>query len=207
MSESNSQLSARSRAPIDDTAIKWWELYGECDSTGYYVQNETDESHSEVEKEDKATSTNTLNLQRELAIDAFEKEIEQVTEAEIDESLDPTGRVLKKWREQVSRTRYEHARRALIKALKLKFEEPGRKHFKLKVRGNNIKEEFGEAKTSSNDNSTSVNVAKSTVNENQENVAPVIIIGEGNAKRDGVSQRINFCTQFRVEDNEKGLSM
>lgn len=206
MSETHSQHSARSRAPIDDTAIKWWELYG--NSKGYYVQNETDDSHSKVEKEDKSTTTNTLNLQRQLATDAFENEIAQnIDIVQIDERLDPTGRVLKKWREHVSKTRYEHARKALIKALKLKFEEPGRKYFKLKVRESNINEELGELKTSSNPNNALLNVTKTAVNENQEKVVPIILSGEGNANRDGVSQRTYFCTKFRVEDNEKGQSM
>lgn len=208
MSKTPSQHSARSRAPIDDTAIKWWELYGGSDSKAFYIQNETDDSHSKVEKEDKSTSTNTLNLQRQLATDVFEKEIALNTEVvEIDERLDPTGRIVKKWREHVSKIRYEQARKALIKALKLKFEEPGRKHFKLKVRESNSKEDFKETKTSSNPNNTSSSVTKTAVNENQENVDPIIISGEGNVNPDGVSSRIYFCTKFRVEDNEKGQSM
>lgn len=207
MSETRSQLSARSRAPINDTAIKWWELYGDSDSKAFYVQNETDNSDSKVEKEDKSTSTSTLNLQRQLATDAFEKEIALNTEAiQIDERLDPTGRVLKKWREHVSKIRYEQARKALIKALKLKFEEPGRKHFKLKVRESNDKEEFGEIKTS-NPNNTSLSATNTAVNESQENFDSIIINEEGNTNRDGVSPRIYFCTKFRDEDNEKGQSM
>lgn len=200
MSETRSQLSARSRAPIDDTAVKWWELYGESDSKEYYGQNQTDDS-SKFEKEDKSTSTNTLNVQRQLVTDAFEKEIAQKIEAlQIDETLDPTGRVLKKWKEHVSRIRYEQARKALIKALKLKFEEPGRKHFKLhkinKVRQSNIKEKFGEMKTSSNPNTNSLSVSKTAVNENKENVVSTIISEEGNSNRDGVSQRIYFWISF-----------
>lgn len=189
MSQTRSQHSARSRAPIDDTAIKWWELYGDSDSKEYYVQNDTDSSHSIVEKKDKSTSTNTISLQRQLAIDEFEKETAVNIEAvKIDERLDPTGRVLKKWKEHVSKIRYEQARKALIKALKLKFEEPGPKHFKLKVRESNIKEEFGDKKSSSNPNNISLGVTKTAVNENQEKVFPIIISGEGNANRDGVSQ-------------------
>lgn len=205
MSETRSHLSARSRAPIDDTAVKWWELYGDRDSKEYYVQNET-EDLSKVEKDDKSTSTNTLDLQRQLATDAFEKEIAQNSEAvQIDERLDPTGRVLKKWKDRVSKIRYEQARKALIKALKLKFEEPGRKYFKLhKINKVRETEKFGEKETSSNPNDTLLSVTKTEINEKEEKVVPIIVISEeGNSNRGGVSQGIYFCSKFCVEDNER----
>lgn len=193
MSETpKSQHSARSRAPIDKTAIKWWELYGDGDSKQFCVQNETDDLHTKIKKEDKSTSTNTLYLQRQLATVAFEKEIaKNIETVQIEERLQPIDTVVKKWKKHVSKIRYKHARKALIEALKLKFEEPGLKHLNLKVHDSNNEDELEEIKRSSNPNPL-LSVVKIAVNENQETVSPTTIIsGEGNANLEGASEQLD----------------
>jgi hypothetical protein len=121
MSNPKSAHSARSRAPIDEIGLKWWEQYGDNQpgqSSEFYEQNEIDIEHNQEQKNiaDKSTSTNTLETQRMLTSQVYKDYIDYTTEPN-----NPKDIVLKKWREDQAKAKYEQARKAVINSLKEKF--------------------------------------------------------------------------------------
>lgn len=113
MSEkTKSPYSARSRAPINEDFVKWWETYGCVD-----LQNDklTIENTSERTIDNKS-NINTLKVQRALTSKLYGNFIGKTMK-----NVDPKGKVLKKWREDQAKARYEHARKAVINSLKEKF--------------------------------------------------------------------------------------
>lgn len=121
---SESSHSARSRAPIDETGIKWWELYGN-EGTGnksdnFYLQNEVGSSQEGDKKlADKATSTSAITDQRKLTSKVYKDFIGNTIQPQ-----NPRDVVLKKWREEQAKAKYEQARKAVINSLKEKFGAP-----------------------------------------------------------------------------------
>ncbi|CAG9787047.1 unnamed protein product [Diatraea saccharalis] len=111
--------SARSRVPIDNIGVKWWDLYGASEATTSecYVQNEVDVEQTEEQNKivDKSTCTNNL-LQRYSSIKVYKDDNGKIA------NLNPKDIVLKKWREEQAKAKYEQARKAVIKSLKEKFE-------------------------------------------------------------------------------------
>lgn len=108
-----STLSARSRAPIDEAGVQWWEQYGNAEdkskSSEFYVQNEV--ASDEVKIADKSTSTNVSD----------EKFVTFTVSNNTNSTLTPKDKVLKKWREDQAKAKYEQARKAVINSLKEKF--------------------------------------------------------------------------------------
>uniref|UniRef100_A0A2A4K970 Rootletin-like coiled-coil domain-containing protein n=1 Tax=Heliothis virescens TaxID=7102 RepID=A0A2A4K970_HELVI len=114
--------SARSRAPINEAGATWWELFGDLDRTSqYYVQNEVDDSHntSKHTEDNKSFNSNNLKVQRALTSKLYGNFIGRTVK-----NVDPKGKVLKKWREDQAKARYEQARKAVINSLKEKFGVP-----------------------------------------------------------------------------------
>ncbi|XP_052754507.1 rootletin [Galleria mellonella] len=131
-----SPYSARSRAPINETGVKWWELYGGSTVASTSTSDltyERDKTLATAEKsfEDKSTCTNTLNAQREIVSKIFENR-------RSNDIKDPKDKVLKKWREEQAKAKYEQARKAVINSLKEKFKDAPR---------SNIRPITGECKT------------------------------------------------------------
>lgn len=102
-----SVLSARSRAPIDSAGIAWW------DNFGTRTVHEDVQQNNEPKFKDKSTNTNTLTRQTQTSI--------------FRPNLSTKDRVLKKWKQERSKTSYEQARNAIINSLKEKFRENERK--------------------------------------------------------------------------------
>ncbi|KAJ0177971.1 hypothetical protein K1T71_006844 [Dendrolimus kikuchii] len=102
-----STRSARSRAPIDEASVQWWERYESISD----FDRETDVNS--VNKQDKSTIVNTLNLQRDLTVKLYSRDVK--------ETEDPKDIVLKKWREAKAKKKYEQARLTVINSLKEKF--------------------------------------------------------------------------------------
>lgn len=115
--------SARSRAPLNEAGAKWWEIFGELDQPAeYFVQNEAKESLDNNSKDiddNKSSNTNNLKVQRALTSKLYENFIGRTMK-----NVDPKGKVLKKWREDQAKARYEQARKAVINSLKEKFGGP-----------------------------------------------------------------------------------
>lgn len=103
-----SQLSARSRAPIDEAGIQWWEQYGNAEDD-IYVQNEA-ASGQDAKSAVKTTSTN-----------ASDDRCVSFTDLSTYCPPTPKDKVLKKWREDQAKTKHEQARKAVINSLKEKF--------------------------------------------------------------------------------------
>lgn len=103
--EPKSIHSARSRAPIDNVAAKWWEEFGVIDTKPL-----PDASQETLEPKFKHKSTNTITFPRQ-------KEVTY----KLNQSKDPKDIVLKKWQEDKAKMNYEKARKALINSLKEKF--------------------------------------------------------------------------------------
>lgn len=113
--------SARSRTPIDEAGVKWWELFGnnEPRTSEYYVQNESTVVDEKVENKTshrKSTGTNILDAQREIVSKNYEN-LKHI------DSKVPKDKVLKKWREEQAKAKYEQARKAVINSLKEKFRD------------------------------------------------------------------------------------
>ncbi|KAJ8724261.1 hypothetical protein PYW08_015735 [Mythimna loreyi] len=121
--EANCPHSARSRAPLTEAGAKWWEIFGEQDPpTEYYVQNEAKEPRDDKSKnsdDNKSFESNKLKAQRALTSKLYTNFIGRTVK-----NVDPKGKVLKKWREDQAKARYEQARQAVINSLKEKFGGP-----------------------------------------------------------------------------------
>lgn len=100
--EPKSLHSPRSRAPIDEIGVKWWDQFG-----GEQTEELTQMS-CEPKFKNKSTNTTTLTRQKEVTF-------------KLNQSKLPKDIVLKKWREDQARMNYEKARKALINSLKEKF--------------------------------------------------------------------------------------
>ncbi|XP_053606065.1 rootletin isoform X2 [Plodia interpunctella] len=123
--------AARSRAPLDEAGVKWWDLYGtEGTSTTsqYYVQNESEVTETKmfVNK-----STCTRNAQAEIA----SKNYDNLKNIASDE---PKDKVLKEWRDRQARARFEQARKAVINSLKEKFSDVSCSNIHPNTDGNKI---------------------------------------------------------------------
>lgn len=117
--------SARSRAPLDEAGARWWEMFSNFSSdetAEYYVQNETTEPQVDNSKDtddNKSSDTNKLKAQRALTSKLYANFIGRTVK-----NVDPKDKVLKKWREDQAKARYEQARKAVINSLKEKFGGP-----------------------------------------------------------------------------------
>ncbi|KAJ2947621.1 hypothetical protein O0L34_g17422 [Tuta absoluta] len=127
-----STYSARSRAPLNEEGIKWWDQYGNDEPTEYYTQNEADTKNTAFEHKSTSTGAEALqeNYTKKVSFtkDSTEKvleDLEKVVSTLEDnlEKVDPTEIVLKKRKEIQSKARFEQARTNLINSLKLKFEQ------------------------------------------------------------------------------------
>ncbi|KAM3959769.1 LOW QUALITY PROTEIN: ciliary rootlet coiled-coil, rootletin [Aphomia sociella] len=123
--------SARSRAPINEIGVKWWDLYGTAGAStsiseqSFYIQNEVLSTvHNALEKsfKDKSTCTNTLNAQREIVSKVYENSINT-------DVKDPKDKV-KKWKAEQTKSKYEQARKAVINSLKEKFKDAPRSNIR-----------------------------------------------------------------------------
>lgn len=120
----SSPYSPRSRAPIDEAGIKWWELYGDEQNTIENTQksaipNERPGDRKDDKKTDKSTSTSTPNVlgdRRKLTSKVYKDFIGKTIV-----TPNPKDIVLKKWREEQAKAKYEQARKAVINSLKEKF--------------------------------------------------------------------------------------
>lgn len=125
-----SRHSARSRAPIDEDGAKWWDMYGDHQENTTEIRTHL-ESNIAGEKNrllksvaDKATTTNNDDIERKLTSNVFNKVVKIESKLEDNVSrADSIDKVVKKWREDQARLRYEQAKLALIKSLKVKFGE------------------------------------------------------------------------------------
>lgn len=116
-----SPLSARSRAPISADAEKWWDTYGSentIDDMKPSTSFDSKESNKNNSKtiDNKSTDTSILELQRTLTSKLYGNFMGKSMKND-----DPKVKVLKKWRDDQAKARYEHARRAVINSLKEKF--------------------------------------------------------------------------------------
>lgn len=113
--------SARSRAPLDDVGITWWELYGNADTkpTTDDLEDKRRSNNDKVHGKTAATKTKvdkSTNTVKKLKSDTYKNVVGKTVD-----SREIRERVLKKWREEQAKIRYEAARKALIDSLKLKF--------------------------------------------------------------------------------------
>lgn len=102
--------SARSRAPIDEVGVTWWDNFGNQDTR---TVHEDVQHNNEPKFKDKSTNTNTLARQREATAILYQNFISN-----------PKDRVLSKWKEERAKVNYDNARKAIINSLKEKFHEP-----------------------------------------------------------------------------------
>ncbi|CAB3236117.1 unnamed protein product [Arctia plantaginis] len=114
-------LSARSRAPINAVAEKWWDTYGSENITEDMKPNTSSDNKESKENnsktiDNKSTDTSTLELQRTITSKLYGNFMGKSMKND-----DPKVKVLKKWREDQAKARYEHARQAVINSLKEKF--------------------------------------------------------------------------------------
>lgn len=137
MSETpKSSHAARSRAPINEAGVRWWNEYGSSDeTTEKFVPEQRQDAGDTKAYEDKCTSTNTLDLHKQFVIKTNHKTNAKMNEKKID---NPKEIILRKWREELAKTRYEQARKAIINSLKEKFgeKEPIGNNVVIKRRGN-----------------------------------------------------------------------
>lgn len=111
MTESpKSNHSARSRVPIDEAGVTWWDNFGTQDTR---TVNKDVQLNNEPKFKDKSTNTNTLARQREATAVLYQNFVSN-----------PKDRVHSKWKEERSKVNYEKARNAIINSLKEKFREP-----------------------------------------------------------------------------------
>ncbi|CAG4970223.1 unnamed protein product [Parnassius apollo] len=113
-------LAPRSRAPLDQTGVRLWELQEETQDTelNTFMQKDIPEKkvieiNATKTYQDKSTSTDIKNAAIELSFaeSAFE----------IDKQKGPKFTVLKKWRERQAKAEHERARKVVINSLKEKF--------------------------------------------------------------------------------------
>lgn len=102
--------SARSRAPIDEAGVTWWDNFGDQDTR---TVHEDVELNNEPKFKDKSTNTNILARQREATSILYQNFVSN-----------PKDRVLRKWKEERAKVNYEKARNAIINSLKEKFRGP-----------------------------------------------------------------------------------
>ncbi|KOB78490.1 Bacterial regulatory s, tetR family protein [Operophtera brumata] len=111
MTESpKSTHSARSRAPIDEAGVTWWDNFGNQDTRT--IEKDV-KLNNEPKFKDKSTNTNILARQREATSILYHNF-----------ASSPKDRVLGKWKEERAKVNYEKARNAIISSLKEKFREP-----------------------------------------------------------------------------------
>lgn len=123
--------SARSRAPIDEASIKWWNIFGNTDMQ--YTSHEEIRHFNEPKFKDKSTNTSTKFNQESIL-----KQYYHVST--------PKDKILNKWRAEQDKLNFDKAKEAVINSLKEKF--GGRNQGKICRVGNRKRADIGQAGSS-----------------------------------------------------------